>query len=130
MSASLTCRTNGVKSIYFGPALDLDNTLVLLTVWESLEQSHDFVKDNRYAKFVDALNEIADSPPQITHTDGTHAFDDLEKVITSPCMEMVPLRLQRDKVAAHYVNFKQASELVAAAPGNIARFHNNQIEDP
>ena len=101
-----------------------------MTIWESLQQSHAFVKDRQYAKFVEAVDGITDSPPQITHTECTDGLNALEKIFASPCVELVPLRLKRDKVAAHYVNFEQASKLVGAAPGNVAQFQNNQVEDP
>jgi hypothetical protein len=111
-------------------AMDYEDTLVIFTIWETLLRAHDFVKDPQYAEFVSVLNRLCQTFPTITHTEIESQGKDLKQVMSAPCIELAPLTLQKDRVGVHYQNFKKAGKLVAAAPGNVAQFQNNQVENP
>ena len=123
-------RAKGVQAIYYGMAMDHKTTLVIFTIWDSLLRAHDFIKAREYPEFVEAINRLCPEFPTITHTEIDNQWNELENVIYSPCIDVVPLKLKKDRVGAYYQNFKIGGKLIAAAPGNVAQFQNNQIEDP
>jgi hypothetical protein len=110
--------------------MDHENTIVICSIWTDLSHSHAYIKSTEYPKFINALNELVISPPQITHSEIENQEKDLNTVLNSPCIEMAPLKLKRDRLASHYHNFIQGGKIIAAADGNVGQFQNMQIEDP
>lgn len=110
--------------------MDHENTIVICSIWTALSHSQAYIKSPGYPKFVSAINELAISPPQITHSEIENQEMALNTVLNSPCIEMAPLKLKRDRLASHYHNFMEGGKIIAAADGNVGQFQNMQIEDP
>jgi hypothetical protein len=111
-------------------AMDWEYTLVIYTIWDNLLRSYDFIKSPAYPEFVEALNRLCPEFPKITHTEIESLGKELQEVMTSPCIEMAPLTAKKDHIGILYHNFKTAGKMIAAQPGYVAQFMNNQIEAP
>ncbi|KAK5226482.1 hypothetical protein LTR47_008939 [Exophiala xenobiotica] len=120
----------GVKCVYFGPALDAEDTVVLAVVWNDYALTQSFVKSEDFETYFKQLEDFATERPKTTHCLLKDPSDELKTLFTAAAIEMAPLKLKGDRIHQHYNNFIKAGKMIAAAKGYVAQFQQPQVEDP